>query len=111
MVTDSSRNGFSGFAEAMAQAVHDFRSVIDYLEYTGVDRIALTGMSLGGYTSALIASVDDRIQAVIPNVPVVAPDQTVDEWFPANKVVALAQSAVQHRRANSPAPRRSTRHR
>ena len=82
-------NGFAGFAEAMAQAVHDFRSVIDYLEFTGVDRIALTGMSLGGYTSALIASVDDRIQAVIPNVPVVAPDQTVDEWFPANKVVQL----------------------
>jgi len=82
-------NGFSGFAEAMAQAVHDFRSIIDYLEYTGVDRIGLTGMSLGGYTSALIASVDDRIQAVIPNVPVVAPDQTVDEWFPANKVVQL----------------------
>jgi pimeloyl-ACP methyl ester carboxylesterase len=82
-------NGFAGFAEAMAQAVHDFRSVIDYLEFTGVDRIALTGMSLGGYTSALIASVDDRIQAVIPNVPVVAPDQTADEWFPANKVVKL----------------------
>ncbi|MEH3139329.1 MAG: prolyl oligopeptidase family serine peptidase [Mycobacterium kyogaense] len=82
-------HGFSGFSEAMAQAVHDFRSVLDYLEYTGVDRIALTGMSLGGYTSALIASVDDRIQAVIPNVPVVTPDRTVDEWFPANKVVAL----------------------
>ena len=82
-------NGFAGFAEAMAQAVHDFRSVIDYLEFTGVDRIALTGMSLGGYTSALIASVDDRIQAVIPNVPVVTPDRTVDEWFPANYVVRL----------------------
>ncbi|KUI22526.1 peptidase [Mycobacterium sp. GA-1285] len=82
-------NGFSGFAEAMAQAVHDFRSVVDYLEFTGVDRIALTGMSLGGYTSALIAAIDNRIQAVIPNVPVVAPDRTVDEWFPANKVVGL----------------------
>ncbi|MCV7301854.1 prolyl oligopeptidase family serine peptidase [Mycobacterium barrassiae] len=88
-------HGFSGFAEAMAQAVHDFRSIIDYLEFTGVDRIALTGMSLGGYTSALIASVDDRIQAVIPNVPVVAPDQTVDEWFPANKVVQL-RSLLSH---------------
>ncbi|WP_308124038.1 alpha/beta hydrolase family protein [Mycolicibacterium xanthum] len=82
-------HGFSGFAEAMAQAVHDFRSLVDYLEFIGVDRIALTGMSLGGYTSALIASVDDRIQAVIPNVPVVTPERTVDEWFPANKVVAL----------------------
>ena len=49
------------------------RSLIDYLEYTGVDRVALTGMSLGGYTSALIACVEDRIQAVIPNVPVVTP--------------------------------------
>lgn len=45
--------------EVMAQAVHDFRSVVDYLEYTGVDRIALTGISLGGFTSVL-ASVDDR---------------------------------------------------
>jgi pimeloyl-ACP methyl ester carboxylesterase len=82
-------DGMAGFAEAMAQAVHDFRSVLDYLEYTGVDRIALTGMSLGGYTSALIASVDDRIQAVIPNVPVVTPEAAFDDWFPANMLVAL----------------------
>lgn len=82
-------DGFAGFAEAMAQAVHDFRSVLDHLEYTGVDRIALTGMSLGGYTSALIASVDDRIQAVIPNVPVVEPESLFDEWFPANLLVRL----------------------
>jgi len=82
-------NGIAGFAEAMAQAVFDFRSLLDYLEYTGVDRIALTGMSLGGYTSALIACADDRIQAVIPNVPVVMPDKLVDEWWPANMLVAL----------------------
>ncbi len=87
-------HGFAGFAEAMAQAVHDFRSAIDYLEYTGVDRIALTGISLGGFTSALLASVDNRIQAVIPNVPVVTPDRTVDEWFPANKLVALERLAA-----------------
>ena len=78
-----------GFAEAMAQAVHDFRSVLDYLEHTGVDRIALTGMSLGGYTSALIAGVDDRVQAVIPNVPVVTPESAFDDWFPANLLVKL----------------------
>jgi pimeloyl-ACP methyl ester carboxylesterase len=82
-------DGFSGFAEAMAQAVHDFRSVLDYLEHTGVDRIALTGMSLGGYTSALIAGVDDRVQAVIPNVPVVTPESAFDDWFPANMLVKL----------------------
>ncbi|MDT5324636.1 MAG: hypothetical protein QOF25_1788, partial [Mycobacterium sp.] len=82
-------DGFAGFSETMAQAVHDFRSVLDYLEYTGVDRIALTGMSLGGYTSALIAGVDDRVQAVIPNVPVVTPESAFDDWFPANLLVRL----------------------
>ena len=82
-------DGLAGFAEAMAQAVHDFRSVLDYLEYTGVDRVALTGMSLGGYASALIAGVDDRVQAVIPNVPVVTPQSAFDDWFPANLLVGL----------------------
>lgn len=81
--------GLSGFAEAMAQAVHDFRSIVDYLRGTGVDRIALTGISLGGYTSALVASVDDRLEAVIPNCPVVTPATLFDEWFPANKLVRL----------------------
>jgi pimeloyl-ACP methyl ester carboxylesterase len=83
-------DGFAGFAEAMAQAVHDFRSVMDYLEYTGVNRVTVTGISLGGYTSALVASVDDRVQAVIPNVPVVAVDDLIDAWFPANRVFQLA---------------------
>jgi pimeloyl-ACP methyl ester carboxylesterase len=85
-------NGVAGFAEAMAQAVYDFRSLIDYLEFTGVDRVALTGMSLGGYTSALIACADDRIKAVIPNVPVVMPEKLVDEWWPANMLVALGDA-------------------
>jgi pimeloyl-ACP methyl ester carboxylesterase len=81
--------GLSGFAESMAQAVHDFRSIVDYLRHTGVDRIALTGISLGGYTTALVASVDDRLEAVIPNCPVVTPAKMFDEWFPANKLVGL----------------------
>ena len=93
-------HGMAGFAEAMAQAVYDFRSLLDYLEYTGVDRIALTGMSLGGYTAALIASVDDRIQAVIPNVPVVTPDRTVDgdldaiAWLDLSSRLGRVQDAL-----------------
>jgi Serine aminopeptidase, S33 len=81
--------GLSGFAESMAQAVHDFRSVVDYLRHTGVERVALTGISLGGYTSALLATVEDRLEAVIPNCPVVAPAKLFDEWFPANALVKL----------------------
>ena len=37
----------------------------------------------------MIAGVDDRIQAVIPNVPVVTPESQFDEWFPANLLVKL----------------------
>ncbi len=81
--------GLSGFAEAVAQAVHDFRSIIDHLRHTGVERIALTGISLGGYTSALVASVDDRLEAVIPNCPVVTPVTMFETWFPASKLVGL----------------------
>jgi pimeloyl-ACP methyl ester carboxylesterase len=84
-------NGMAGFAESMAQAVHDFRSVLDYLQYTGVENMAVTGMSLGGYTSSLIASADDRLAAVIPNVPVVTPESAFDDWFPANKLVELGR--------------------
>ncbi len=81
--------GLCGFAEAMAQAVHDFRSIVDHLRHSGVDRIALTGISLGGYTAALVASVEDRLEAVIPNCPVVTPATMFDEWFPANKLMGL----------------------
>lgn len=84
-------HGMSGFAEAMAQAVHDFRSVVNYLQHTGVDRIALTGMSLGGYTTALLAAAEDRLEAVIPNVPVVSIQDELDKWFPANKLFTLGQ--------------------
>jgi pimeloyl-ACP methyl ester carboxylesterase len=84
-------HGLTGFAEAMAQAVHDFRSLIDYLHFTGVNKIALTGISLGGYTTALIAAVEDRLEAVIPTVPVVSVETEVDQWFPANKLFKLGR--------------------
>lgn len=86
-------NGMAGFAETMAQAIHDFRSVIDHLEATGVDRVAVTGLSLGGYTSALAACVDNRIRAVVPNVPVVTPEAAFDDWWPASTLVTLGRCA------------------
>ncbi|AQT78350.1 alpha/beta hydrolase [Mycolicibacterium litorale] len=95
--------GMAGFAETMGQAVHDFRSVLDWLGHTGVERIALTGMSLGGYTSALVASVDDRLEAVIPNVPVVTPESAFDDWWPANNLVSLSRRFGGISRADSAA--------
>ena len=79
--------GTTGFSEAMAHAVHDFRIFVDYLESTGVEKVGVTGISLGGYTTALLASVEDRLQVAIPNVPVVDVQELVSKWFPASALI------------------------
>ncbi len=76
--------GFANINESMAHAVHDFRIFVDYLESQGVDKIGVTGISLGGYTSALLATVEERLHFCIPNVPVVSLADLMLEWFPAN---------------------------
>ncbi|WP_354697622.1 alpha/beta fold hydrolase [Paraconexibacter sp. AEG42_29] len=80
-------HGFAQFNEAMIHAVHDFRAFVDYLEGTGVDRVGVTGLSLGGYTSALLAAVEPRLDFVIPNAPVTYIPQILAEWFPVNAMV------------------------
>lgn len=76
--------GIAHLNESMAHAVHDFRIFMDYLESRGVSRIGVTGISLGGYTSALLAAVEERLHFSIPNVPVVSLPDLVLEWFPLN---------------------------
>jgi esterase/lipase len=69
--------------EAFAQGVHDARMYIDWLQdERGVEKIGVTGVSLGGLTSSLLATVEPRLQFVIPNVPVVSIADLVLEWEP-----------------------------
>jgi hypothetical protein len=79
-------HGFGHFNEAIIQAVHDFRAFFDYLERTGSSRIGVTGISLGGFTSALLAAAEPRLDFVIPNVPVIWLPELIDGWCPANAV-------------------------
>jgi pimeloyl-ACP methyl ester carboxylesterase len=83
-------HGPSHFNEAIAHAVHDFRVFVEYLERTGVDRVGVTGLSLGGYMSALLAAVEPRLQVSIPNAPVVDIERLIPGWFPANVGVGIA---------------------
>lgn len=80
--------GLSRINEAFAQAVTDFRALFDYLtEQRGVPSVGVTGISLGGYTTALLASVEPRLAFAVPNVPVVSlPDLTL-EWTPIGTAV------------------------
>jgi len=80
--------GFSRINEAFGQAIHDFRVLMDYLEtQRGVTEVGVTGISLGGFTSALLASTEPRLKFAIPNVPVASLADIVLEWEPLGAFV------------------------
>jgi pimeloyl-ACP methyl ester carboxylesterase len=88
-------SGFSHLNEAMAQAICDLRVIIDHLERRGAPRIGATGLSLGGYTTALLAEVDDRLDFAIPNAAVSDIPTLIKDWFPANAGTQLLRYAKQ----------------
>ena len=54
--------GMSWTAEAFRQTVLDFRALLNYLEHDrGSPAVGVSGISLGGYTTALLASVEPRL--------------------------------------------------
>ncbi len=86
-------HGLGVLAEAMAHAVHDLRVFIAHLRSSGVEQIGVTGMSLGGYTTALLAATEPGLAVAIPNVPVADLVSIVDDWFPAGAMLQLARRA------------------
>ena len=82
-------DGFGHLTEAMAHSLHDLRAWVDHLLATGAPRVGITGLSLGGYLSSLLASVDDRLSFAIPNVPVTSLTDIVESWAPAGWLVNL----------------------
>ncbi len=79
--------GFSHLTESMAHALHDLRAWVDHLVRSGAPQVGITGMSLGGYLSSLLAAVDDRLSFSIPNVPVTSLTDIVESWAPAGWLV------------------------
>jgi dienelactone hydrolase len=55
--------------EGFGQAVWDARSLIGWLRARGAPRLGLAGMSLGGYTAALLSTVDARLDWVVLFIP------------------------------------------
>jgi pimeloyl-ACP methyl ester carboxylesterase len=71
--------GFSGakffgnspldFLHAESQAIWDLRRLIGFIQRQEATQIGVIGISLGGYTSALLAGLEDRLSCVIASVP------------------------------------------
>ncbi len=87
--------GPSHINEAFAQGVFDVRIFVSHiLEALGAPAVGVTGVSLGGFTTALLAATEPRLAFAVPNVPVVTIPDLVMEWEPIGSVVrgALALS-------------------
>jgi pimeloyl-ACP methyl ester carboxylesterase len=88
-------NGLGAVNEHMAQAICELRALMDWLAAErGVSRVGITGISLGGWTAALLASVDERLQFAIPNVPVASPFDLILEWQPTGLAIRLGLAAT-----------------
>lgn len=86
--------GPSRINEAFAQAIHDIQIFLDHLFREGAPAVGVTGVSLGGLTSALLAAVEPRLSFVIPNVPVVSIADLVLEWEPIGSFVRAALATM-----------------
>jgi pimeloyl-ACP methyl ester carboxylesterase len=57
--------------EAFGQAIHDLRSLAAALRQRGAPALGAIGMSLGGYVTALWASLDGDLAFAVPIIPAV----------------------------------------
>lgn len=74
---------------AMGQAVWDLRRLTGWLHGQGAPVVGAMGMSLGGYTTALWASLDDRLACAIPMIPAVRLSRIVWSGFDPARARAL----------------------
>lgn len=54
---------------ALTQTAWDVRRLIGWLREEGAERIGVTGLSLGGYSTALVASLEDGLECAIAGIP------------------------------------------
>lgn len=83
------RPGFAHVNEAMLQGVCDLRVLLDELFARGAPSVGVSGLSLGGYHAAMLATADPRLSFCIPNSPVVSPIDMALDW-PATRVFLRA---------------------
>ena len=89
--------GSARFNEAVAQSVFDFRILLNWLQREqGVEQVGVTGLSLGGFISSMLASVESRLAFALPNVPIVSVADLMLEWQPIGALMrtALAVSGL-----------------
>ncbi len=55
--------------EGFRQSLHDLRALMNLLRDRGASAVGSMGMSLGGYTTSLLATIDARLDFAVPMIP------------------------------------------
>ena len=55
--------------EGFRQSMHDLRALMDLLRARGASAAGAMGMSLGGYTTSLLATIDEKLDFAVPMIP------------------------------------------
>lgn len=74
--------GLARTNESMLQGVCDLRVWTQELLNRGAPQVGISGLSLGGYMTAMLSTVESRLAFAIPNSPVVAAADMAMEWQP-----------------------------
>lgn len=82
--------GIDSLNHSVVQSTYDIRTLMDFLQQQGVERIGMAGVSLGGYTTALLAGLDNRLHFAIPHLPIVSLPDAIMEWTPLNSAMRAA---------------------
>jgi dienelactone hydrolase len=81
--------------EGFRQAVMDLRALVRFFEARGSSATGVMGMSLGGYTTALVATVEPRLAFAVPFIPLAS---IADFARDGNRLVGTeTERAEQHR--------------
>ncbi|HKK03239.1 MAG TPA: alpha/beta hydrolase family protein [Gammaproteobacteria bacterium] len=59
----------SNTLHALTQTAWDIRRLLAWLRDEGAERVGITGLSLGGYSTALVASLEDNLECAIAGIP------------------------------------------
>lgn len=74
-------------AENVRWSIHDLTRYVDFLESRSKGPIGMMGFSLGGFHTALMASLDKRLAFAIPVVPVITLFNVILQWQPSAAVI------------------------
>lgn len=80
--------GIRHLNHSVVQSTFDIRRLVDYLvEEADIPKVGLCGMSLGGYTAALMAGIEKRLHFVVPMIPIVSIPDAMMVWRPLDKAL------------------------